>query len=60
MLADAIECVRLHAARCEEAMGNLSSSIRRVEVTEGFREVLDISRLDEVECAEYVIILAQT
>lgn len=47
-------------AEIEEAVANLSSVIRRVEVTEGFREVLDNSQLDEVEYAAIILSIAVT
>ena len=53
---DAIQLV----TEIEEAVTHLSSAIRRVEVTDGFREVLDNAQLDEVECAAAVLSTAVT
>lgn len=39
------------SAELERAIANLSSTVRQIEVTQGFQEVLNIAQLDEVYCA---------
>jgi hypothetical protein len=39
------------AADLEEAIKTLSGTLERIQVTEGFKEVLTDAQLDEVDCA---------
>jgi len=39
----------------EGAIANLTSTMRRIEVTQGFSEVLDEAQLDEVYCAAVIL-----
>lgn len=38
------------AEEIETAISDLSATMRRVEVTEGFKDILDEAQLDEVYC----------
>ena len=48
------------AEEIEEAISNLGLTIGRIQVTEGFLEVLDAAQLNEVDCAALRLSLAVT
>jgi len=43
------------AADLEEAIKTLSATLERIQVTEGFNEVLTESQLDDVYCAALIL-----